>query len=167
MILLIECIILCIIFTLIILPPLYKNPLSQIVSYPTAIRKRVESLPEYQNVIKKIERKNIVKKIIASILIAIIFAAISYFSGAKTFLKTLVNTFIMFFVVNLYDLIVLDIIIFCHSKNLIIKGTEDMVKEYKKPKHHIIGFIKGICIGIIVSIISGGIVVLYNVIKLK
>jgi hypothetical protein len=71
----------------------------------------------------------------------------------------------MFFVVNLYDLIVLDITIFCHSKKVIIKGTEDMTKEYKNPKHHILGFIKGIFIGFIVSIMSGGIMALYNVIK--
>jgi hypothetical protein len=82
-------------------------------------------------------------------------------------LETFINTNILFFVGNLYDLIVLDMIIFCHSKKVIIKGTEDMTKEYKNPKHHIIGFVKGICIGIIVSIISGGIMVLYNLIKLQ
>jgi hypothetical protein len=165
MILIIECIILCIIFTLIILPPLYKNPISQIVSYPTAIRKRVESLPEYQNTIKTVEQKNIVKKVIGSILMTIIFAIISYLSDGKTFLQGFINTFIIFSGVNLYDLIVLDIIIFCHSKKLIIKGTEDMIEEYKNPKHHLIGFIKGVCIGFIISIISGGIIVLYNTIK--
>jgi hypothetical protein len=147
------------------LPPLYKNPISQIVSYPTAIRKRVESLSEYQDIVKTIEQKNIAKKIIGSILLAIIFAIISYLSGNKTFLRTVINTFIIFFVVNLYDLIVLDIIIFCHSKKLIIKGTEDMIEEYKNPKHHLIGFMKGICIGFIVSITSGGIIVLYKIIK--
>jgi hypothetical protein len=165
MILAIECIVLCIIFTLIIIPSLYKNPVSQIISYPTAIRKRVESLPEYKNSIKIIEQKHIAKKIIALVLFAIIFFIINYLSGIKTFLQTSINTFIMFFVVNLYDLIVLDIIIFCHSKKVIIKGTEDMIKEYRNPKHHIVAFIKGIFIGFVISIMSGGIMVLYNVIK--
>jgi membrane-associated HD superfamily phosphohydrolase len=147
------------------MPPLYNNPVSQIVSYPTAIRKRVESLPEYKDSIKTIEQKHIIKKIVALILFAIIFFIVSYFSGMKTFSQTSVNTFIMFSVVNLYDLVVLDIILFCHSKKVIIKGTEDMIKEYRNPKHHIVAFIKGIFIGFVISIMSGGIMVLYNVIK--
>jgi uncharacterized membrane protein (DUF485 family) len=147
------------------MPPLYKNPVSQIISYPKAIRKRVESLPEYKNTIKTIERKHIAKKIIALIVFAILFFVINYFSGTKTFSQTSINTFIMFSVVNVYDLIVLDIILFCHSKKVIIKGTEDMTKEYKNPKHHITAFVKGIFLGFITSIMSGGIMALYNAIK--
>lgn len=48
MLLIIESIVLCVLFTLAVIPPLYKNPIGQIMSYPTAIRKRVESLPEYK-----------------------------------------------------------------------------------------------------------------------
>ena len=39
MLLIMECIVACIIFTIIILPAQYHNPLSQIASYPTAIKK--------------------------------------------------------------------------------------------------------------------------------
>ncbi|MDR1330089.1 MAG: hypothetical protein LBK23_10870, partial [Oscillospiraceae bacterium] len=113
MIFTIESIALCAIFTLAIMPALYKNPLSQIASYPTAIRKRVEALPEYKSTIKALERKHIARKIAAVILFAIIFAAIARLSGLKTFKKVFANTFMLFFVVNLYDLIVLDLIIFC------------------------------------------------------
>jgi hypothetical protein len=165
MILIIECIILCIVFTLAILIPLYKNPLSKIIDYPTAIRKKVEKLPEYKNIIRTVERRHIVIKIIGAFIIALVLAVISYLAGNKTFFQVFINTFILFFVVNLYDLIVLDIIIFCHSKKVIIKGTEDMIKEYKNPKHHIIGFFIGIGIGLFVSLLSGVIIILYNVIK--
>ena len=48
---------------------------------------------------------------------------------------------------NIYDLIVFDLIIFCHSQKLMIPGTEDMIKEYRSPWHHIKGAIKGIVIG--------------------
>ena len=34
---------------------------------------------------------------------------------------------------NIYDLIVFDLIIFCHSQKLMIPGTEDMIKEYRSP----------------------------------
>jgi hypothetical protein len=79
-------------------------------------------------------------------------------------MRAFANTFALFFVVNLYDLIVLDLIIFRRSKKVVIKGTEDMEKEYKDPRHHIFGFAKGLFLGFIVSIMSWGIVVLYDVI---
>ena len=165
MALIIECIILCIIFTLIILIPQYKNPITQIMSYPVSIRRRVETLPEYKDIIGNIKNKNIAKKIIGAFIIAIVLSIISYLTGNETFLRVFANTFTVFLIINLYDLIILDIIIFCHSKKLMIKGTEDMAEEYKNPKHHIIGFIKGIGIGLIISLLSGGIIALYNVIK--
>ncbi len=62
MLLLIQCIICCILFTLIILPPLYKDPFVLIKSYPPAIVRRVEELPQYKDVIQKKEKKHIRKK---------------------------------------------------------------------------------------------------------
>jgi hypothetical protein len=51
MLLFAECAAACALLTLLILPPLFKNPMSQIMSYPPAIRKRVEALPEYKRTI--------------------------------------------------------------------------------------------------------------------
>ncbi|MGJ8770221.1 hypothetical protein [Clostridium botulinum] len=62
----------------------------------------------------------------------------------------------MFFVVNIYDMIVLDICIFCHSKKTRIPGTEDMDKEYRSPWHHIKGAGIGTIIGAVVALLSGG-----------
>jgi len=162
MLLIIESIILCALFTLIMLPRVYKNPVGEIMSYPKAIRKRVETLSEYKDSIITTEKKHIIRKILAIFILAIILAIISYFSGAKTFSEVLFHTFILFFTVNIYDMIVLDIIIFCNSKRVRIKGTEDMIKEYKNPAHHIIGAIKGTFIGIVVGLMSGGLIELFN-----
>jgi len=41
MVLFIQCIVLCVVFTLAILSPQFKNPLSQITAYPPAIRDSV------------------------------------------------------------------------------------------------------------------------------
>ena len=65
MLLVIECMISCIIFAVIVLPTQYKDPVKYIMSYPPEIRKRVESLPEYKNSIKRTEKKHILKKLIA------------------------------------------------------------------------------------------------------
>ncbi|HOR13504.1 MAG TPA: hypothetical protein PKX46_06215 [Clostridia bacterium] len=64
----------------------------------------------------------------------------------------------MFAFLNLYDLFVLDLLWFCHSKRVRIPGTEDMNKEYKNPWHHVIGAAKGLAIGTAVSLIAAAFV---------
>lgn len=162
--LILECIIACIVLTLIILPALFKNPVAQIMSYPIEIRRRVESLPQYSSIIKKKEKKHISVKILAVFIFAIALAVIIYIAGEQSFIKVFKHGFIIFFVVNLYDMVVLDLIIFCHSMWVRIPGTEDMDKEYKNPRHHIVGAVKGIGIGIIVALISASIVEVLNLI---
>jgi hypothetical protein len=63
----------------------------------------------------------------------------------------------LFFVVNIYDMIVLDWGVFCHSRKLRIPGTEDMDKDYKDYFFHVKGAMKGIVIGVIVALLSAGI----------
>lgn len=158
MLLAIECMIACIIFAMIILPTQYKDPIKYIMSYPPEIRKRVESLPEYKNSIKRTEKGHILKKLVAVILFITLLSAVAYFSGAKRFQTAFLHVFILFFAVNLFDVIVLDIGVFCHSKKLRIAGTEDMDKEYKNYLFHIKGAIKGIVLGIVISLLSASIV---------
>jgi hypothetical protein len=160
MILLIECVILCIVFTLLTQPSVFKTPIKLIMSYPPKIRKRVENLPQYKDTIKADEKKHISLKIISVFVFAILLAIVAYFSGAITFLEVFKHVFILFFVVNVYDLLVLDVGIFCHSKKVRIPGTEDMDKEYRDPIHHIKGAVKGTFLGVIVALLSGGIIVL-------
>ena len=160
----IQSIILCILFVLLILPPQFKNPLSQITSYPPAIRARVESLPQYQDILEKTKQKNILRKVFGAIIAIILFAHLAYYSGKTTFKSSFMHIFILFFIVNMLDLIVFDFIIFPHSKQLVIPGTEDMVNEYRNPMHHIIGAGKGIIIGTVVAALSSGLVELIKLI---
>ncbi len=160
MVLAIECIIACILFTLMILPAQYKDPLCMIASYPSNVIKRVEQLPQYQDLIHKKEKKHKWKKIVGIFLFVIIMAIVAFFSGCREFLDTSIHVFTIFFVVNLYDLIVLDWGIFCHSKKLRIPGTEDMDKDYKDYLFHVRGALIGTMLGIIVATLSGLIILL-------
>ena len=162
MTLFIQCIMLCIIFTLLILPPQFKNPLSQITSYPPAIRARVESLPQYRDILHDTKQKNIARKVTGALIAVVILAFLAYYSGKASFLPAFIHVFILFFVVNIYDLVILDLIVFAHSKKVVIPGTEDMVGEYKNPVHHIRGFCKGIIIGAAVAILAAIIVEVIN-----
>lgn len=166
MILFIQSIILCLIFTILILPAQYKNPLSQFASYPVAIKKRVYELPQYQEFITSIEHKNWKRKIVGALIIAILLAIVAYFTGKRTFETAFVHVFFLFLAINLYDLVVLDLIIFCHSKKLMIPGTEDMEKEYHNPVHHIVGTLKGCIIGTVIAALSASFIFLVQLFKL-
>ncbi len=155
MILVIECLVLCVMFTLIILPAQYRDPISMIMSYPPNVIKRVERLPQYEGCIKEREKSHICKKIFGVFFFAVILAIVAYYSGCREFIDTFFHVFMLFFVVNLYDMLVLDWGVFCHSKKLRIPGTEDMDKDYKDYLFHVKGALKGTVIGIIVAILSG------------
>jgi small-conductance mechanosensitive channel len=132
------------------------------MSYPKEIRERVENLPQYKDIIEAEEKRHLAIKLIAVLIFAIVLAVVAYYSGARNFTSSFFHVFIIFFVVNIYDLIVLDIGVFCHSKRTRIPGTEDMDKEYRNPWHHIRGAVIGTVIGTVVALLSGGIVYLIS-----
>lgn len=154
----IQCIVFCALFTLIILPAQYKNPITMIMSYPPNIIKRVESLPEYQGHIKQNEKAHLTKKLFGLIFFVFVLSLIAYYSGCRDFKSTFIHVFTLFFTVNLFDLVILDWGIFCHSQKLRIPGTEDMEKEYKDYFFHFKGFLIGNTLGIIVALLSGGLI---------
>ena len=43
----------------------------------------------------------------------------------------------------------------CHSKRIIIPGTEDLTRSYKDYKFHAIGSLKGMVIGVPVWVLVG------------
>ena len=79
MLFIIESIIFCILFSIGILLPLAKNPVGQIMSFPVEIRRRVESLPQYKDSIKKKEKRHIWIKILGTFTFVIILAVTAFF----------------------------------------------------------------------------------------
>lgn len=166
MLFIIESIILCVLFSMGILVPLAKNPVGQIMSYPVEIRRRVESLPQYKDNIKKKETRHIKIKILGAFAFVLVLAVIAYFSGARSFKEAFLHVFFLFFVVNMYDLFIMDIGIFMHFKKFWIPGTEDMIKEYHNPRHHIIGAGKGTLIGLLVAFLAAVLIQIIHIIQI-
>jgi hypothetical protein len=162
MLMLIKSLILCGFFTALILPPLYKNPLSQITNYPAAIRARVEALSQYRDAFPQVKTKQRALKIVFAVMTVFAFTAVAYFSGKRTFGTAFVHLFSLAFVVNLYDLIVLDILIFCRDRRLRIPGTENMEHDYRNPIHHIKAAVKGTAVSVIIAVSSAGLAALIN-----
>mgnify|MGYP003303970372 CR=1 FL=1 len=144
----------CAIFTLIVFPPVYKNPISQIYNYPPAIIKRVKSLPQYKDQIPTNQTK-LARKMAGVFIFIGLLTAVTYFSGMTTFKAGFLYSFGLWLVIDWYDALILDSLLFAHMKRFRIPGTEDMVKEYKSPWFHIIGSCKGMVIGAVVCLIVG------------
>ena len=156
-IIIIETIILGILFTITVYK-MSRNPIKELYNYPPKIQERVMSLEEYKNDIPT-QKKKIYVKLLASLIIIIVISLImKYINGYNTFLTGFKNSFIIWSIINWYDAIVLDCMWFCHSKQFIIKGTEDMEGEYHNYWFHIKGSIIGEIIGLFVCLIVGMIV---------
>ena len=156
-IIIIETIILGLLFTIMVYK-MSKNPIKELYNYPPKIQERVMSLEQYKNDIPT-QKKKISVKVIASLIIIIVISLImKYINGYNIFFDGFKYSFIIWSIINWYDAIVLDCIWFCHDKQFIIKGTEDMVDEYHNYWFHIKGSIIGEIIGLFICLIVGMIV---------
>ena len=154
MIIFVESIILCALFTLMVYL-MSINPINTLYNYPPKIQERVKSIKEYKDKIPT-QKNKLVAKICASIIFLIIICAVlRYINGYTTFIKSFGYGFLLWTIVNLYDAIVLDIIWFCHDKHFVFKGTEDMVEEYYNYWFHIKGFFIGEVLALIVCGLAG------------
>ena len=154
MLIVIESIILCLLFTIMVYI-MSREPIKTLYNYPPKIQERVKSLKEYKDKIPT-EKNKIGAKITASIVfLVIICIVLRYINGYTTFIDSFKYGFLLWTIVNLYDLIVLDIIWFCHDKHFVFKGTEDMVDEYHNYLFHIKGFFIGEGLALIICSLAG------------
>ena len=154
MIILIESIVLCIIFTLMVYF-ISREPIKTLYNYPPKIQDRVKKLKDYKDKIPTTENKVFAKLLACIFFIAILCFVLRYINGYKTFLESFGYGFLLWTIVNLWDLIVLDMIWFCHDPYFVFKGTEDMMDEYHNYWFHIKGFFMGEIIALVVCSISG------------
>lgn len=158
MILLIECIGLCLLFYIIILISYKANPLAGVHNLPIAIQKRVQELPEYQTVkpAKILSTKERIRKKLPALLILIIlFTGIVYLAGARTFLSGFLDAVTIWVTIKLFVVFIVDILWYSHSPSYWIKGTEDLEKEYKNYRFYMSSIPRSLAAGVIVSVIIG------------
>ena len=154
MIIIIESVLLCLLFTIMVYI-MSKDPIKTLYNYPPKIQERVKSLKEYKDKIPTTSNK-IFAKIVASIIIIIIISLIlRYINGYKTFIEGFGYGFLLWTIVNIYDALIIDICWFCQNKRFVFKGTEDMIKEYHNYWFHIKESLKGEVIALIICTIVG------------
>lgn len=154
MVVFVESVVLCIVFTVMVYI-ISRDPIKILYNYPPMIQLRVKSLDEYKDKIPTQKNKIIAKSIASVFIIIVISVILRYINGYTTFHEGFFYGLLIWTIVNLYDVIVLDIIWFCHDKYFVFKGTEDMVKEYHNYWFHIKGGIIGEALAVIICAIVG------------
>ena len=142
MILVIESVILCLLFTVMVYL-MSREPIKTIYNYPPAIQERVKSLEQYKDQIPTRKNKVAVKTTAALLFVVILSLIMKHVNGCTTFKNAVLTSFLLWSVVNLYDAVVMDIIWFCHDPHFVIEGTEDMVSDYHDYRFHMKGFLIG------------------------
>ena len=153
MILIIESIILCLLFTIMVYI-MSREPIKTIYNYPPKIQERVKSIQKYEDKIPTNKNKIIIKLIASIIFLIIICIVLRYINGYTTFKESFKYGFLLWTIVNLWDALVLDIIWFCHDPHFVFKGTEDMINEYHNYLFHIKGFFIGETLAIIICLLA-------------
>lgn len=161
MVLVIEMIVSCILFTIVFVTGTKKNPLAGLHNMPVNLQERVASLPQYRDVKVVHSKQRIVKKLPALLILMILFTLLIYLSGARSFEQTFINSFLLWSVIKLYVVFVLECGWLAHSPSVWIDGTEDMKKYYQDyifylssiPRSMIAGCLVSVAVGVLIWIV--------------
>ena len=159
---LIETVVLAILFTIGVVAD-SKNPVDTVYDMPEPIINRCLELGLIDESKKADSSQTRRKRLFAAVVIALIMAlALCFVNHAGNFLQGFLLSYLIWLIVDWYDCFVIDWIWVCHSKKLIIPGTEDLTDSYKDYRFHFIGSIKGMVIGLPVCLLVGVMVQLVN-----
>ena len=106
MILIIESIVLCGLFTIMVYI-MSREPIKTLYNYPPNIQERVKSLEEYKDKIPTQQNKIVAKVLTSILIIAIISLVLRYVNGYTTFIEGFGYGFLLWTIVNMYDAVVM------------------------------------------------------------
>ncbi len=152
--LLIECIIICIVMWLIcfLLTGTDEKNLIGLRSYPVEIQKIIKNNEKYKNKVKKI---NMTKVFITNLIMFVIVLFIfGIFIKSDVFKTNFTNILVLGEVLNLFDLVVIDLIWWRNTKRIRFKDIPEK-EMYQNPKQHIDSFFRGMIMYLLVAIIDG------------
>ena len=157
---LIESLIACAVFTLFVFL-MSRDPVKTVFNYPPAIIERCKQLGLVDESNRPGGTGFYVKKVAALLVFGVLLGLLVRFAnGCTTFWCGVLTAYALWCVVNWFDAIVLDCIWFCHDPHFVIKGTEDMTRDYHDYWFHIRGALIGMVLAVPAALIAGLIVIL-------
>ena len=153
----IECIVILILFTCVIMIPLCRNPVWWIHDYPQDIQEKYfethERIPT-----QPLSLPVLVKKGAALILALFLLAGLVLLAGANDFWTAFLASYGIWLLVDWYDCFFLDWVLFANVKRIRLPGTEHMDRAYHQKKYHVVHSVIGMVLGLIQCLLCGLIV---------
>lgn len=152
--LVVECIIICLIMWLIcfLSTGTDEKNLIGLRSYPLEVQEIIRNNEKYKN---KVKQTNILKVFVSNLIMFVIVLFIfGIFIKSDNFKTNFINVLILGEVLNLFDLVIIDLLWWKNTKR--IRFSEIPEKEkYQNPKQHIDSFLRGMIMYLLVAIIDG------------
>lgn len=159
MYLLVECVILVLLYTVIVIPSIAEDPVSRIYDYPEAIQYKY--LHTHMDPDENKTKRIIIMKFLGCVGFIILLPFMVFIAGADNFGKGLLFTLILWNVIVWWDALIVDCLWFCHCKSIRLPGTEDML-EYQDYTFHISKSIKMSIMSVPLALIIGFIIFLIS-----
>lgn len=160
MVLAIECVIFCLIMGLMCVLGTGSDEknIKSYRNYPTVLKEKLKNDPKYKDKIKEVNPISVfISNLIMFLVIVFIFGL---FIRTESFLYNFVFLLILGQVMNLFDLLIMDMLWFRNTKRVRFSEYSDD-SLYKDPKEHIISFLKALVMFTIVALIDGAILMLF------
>lgn len=158
---LLEVVVILVVFSLMVMIPLCKNPVWWIHDYPDEIQEKYFETHERMPT-RLVSKPVVIKKSIALLMASVMFVVMAFLAGARDFRSGFLCSYGIFVIVNVYDCVFLDWVLFANLKAVRLPGTEHMDKEYHQKLFHVKRGIIGMGLGLIPSIVTGLVIMLFQ-----
>ena len=155
-----ETIVLCLLFFVLCIlgTGTDEKNLKSYSSYPDEVKDRIKEIKEYQGKYREKNKKDV--WIGNFILFIILFLILGISVREKNFIHNFISLLILGQTLNIFDLIVIDLLWWRNSKR--IRLSKIPQKElYKNPKKHIEAFLRAVILYFIVAVVDGYILTLF------
>ena len=158
MVFLIECLVACISFTLMIRLATWKQQVAFTNDYPPVV---TDKLRDKGLIAQKppARRSDSIRKAVAMVVYALLFAMVlRYANGLDSFLPAALTAYGLWLVVDWYDFVVMDVLLAPFDKFYRLSGVSAF--EPSAVKFHFIHSVYGMVLGLPVAVVAGLLVII-------
>lgn len=136
-IIIVECPVIAIPFSLMVVIMLNKDPVNMIVNYPPEIQAEYYRSQGLEAQKQKLSAKNYIAKAIFMVVALAVVVGLAYLAEARSFLDGFIASICYFLALFAVDTFIIDRIFFARVKRWRLPGTEHMDKEYAQKWFHV------------------------------
>ncbi len=136
-VIIVECIIVSVLFSAMVVVLLNKDPVNMIVNYPPEIQAEYYRSQGLEAKKEKLTAKNYIAKAIFMLVALAVIVGLAYLAGARTFWSGFIAAACYVLSIFAVDTFIIDWIFFARVKRWRLPGTEHMDKEYAQKWFHV------------------------------